>query len=55
MLRNLTFSALLCLPLAPAVHAQGRGGAVPVQPGRIPMIDERTTGMQKLDGYFPLY
>jgi len=33
------------------LHAQGRGGAA----GRIPPIDERVNGMQKLDGYFPLY
>ncbi|HTK29273.1 MAG TPA: DUF5117 domain-containing protein [Vicinamibacterales bacterium] len=32
---------------------QGRGGAQP--PGRIGSIDERTSGMQKIDGYFPLY
>ena len=42
------------------LHAQqppagvGRGGA-PASPGRTPSIDERTSGMQKLDGYFPLY
>ena len=39
----------------------GRGGAAVgsrgEQPagGRVPTIDERTAGMQKLDGYFPLY
>src|SRR5580693_8615506 len=39
-----------------ALHAQGRGGGAGAQGGgRIPPIDERTTGMQKLDGYFPLY
>ena len=40
----MTFVAILCL--AP-LHAQ--------QPARTPTIEERTTGMQKLDGYFPLY
>src|SRR5205814_1774455 len=39
----------------------GRGGAAVgsrgEQPagGRVPTIDERTAGMQKLDGYFPVY
>jgi len=40
----------------------GRGGAAggsraEQQPagGRVPSIDDRTTGMQKLDGYFPVY
>jgi len=37
-----------------ALHAQGRGGGVPAPP-RIPAIEERTAGMQKLDGYFPVY
>jgi hypothetical protein len=42
------------------LHAQqpptggGRGGA-PAAPGRPPSLDERTSGMQKFDGYFPLY
>src|SRR6266851_1369184 len=37
------------------LHAQ-RGGSPPNQPpGRTPSIEERTTGMQKLDGFFPLY
>ncbi len=39
------------------VHAQqpgGRGGAT-TTPGRTPTIEERTGGMQKLDGYFPIY
>jgi Met-zincin/Domain of unknown function (DUF5117) len=37
-----------------ALHAQGRGGGVPAPP-RIPAIEERTAGMQKLNGYFPVY
>ena len=32
----------------------GRGGGAPA-PARIPPIEERTAGMQRLDGYFPLY
>ena len=40
------------------VHAQppgGRGGAAANPAGRTPTIEERATGMQKLDGYFPIY
>ena len=40
---------------APALHAQGRGGGIAAGSGRIPSIEERTTGMQKMEGYFPLY
>src|ERR1700692_983872 len=35
------------------LHAQGRGGGQ--AGGRVPPIEERVTGMQKLDGYFPIY
>ena len=31
------------------------GGRAGQAPGRIPEIDERTAGMQKMDGYFPHY
>jgi hypothetical protein len=34
---------------------QRGGGAGAPAAGRTPTIEERTTGMQKLDGYFPLY
>ena len=41
------------LVLAPhALEAQGRGGA---GNARIPSIEERTAGLQKMDGFFPLY
>src|SRR5476649_2519979 len=33
----------------------GGGGGQSAAGGRIPSIDERTTGMQKMDGFFPLY
>jgi hypothetical protein len=36
------------------IHAQPPGGRGPAA-GRTPTIEERTTGMQKLDGYFPMY
>src|SRR5258708_993598 len=52
MLRAFLLSTLLLS----ALHAQGRGGGAGAQGGgRIPPIDERVSGMQKLDGYFPLY
>ena len=43
---------LAALVAAPAhLHAQGRGG----EAQRPPSIEERTRGMQRLDGFFPLY
>jgi hypothetical protein len=36
--------------------AQRPAGAAPAAaPGRTPSIEERTAGMQKIDGYFPIY
>jgi hypothetical protein len=51
MLR-LSFAALCVLA---ALHAQqpGRGAAQP--PARTPSIEERASGMTKLDGFFPVY
>jgi hypothetical protein len=46
---------LISSSLMPALAAQGRGGDAPAVRGRIPPIEERGTGMQKLDGYLPLY
>ena len=41
------------------LHAQGggaqRAGGQSVPGGRTPSIEDRTSGMKKLDGYFPLY
>lgn len=45
-------AGVVCLGVA--LHAQGRGGGAAAPP-RTPAIEERTSGMQKLDGYFPLY
>src|SRR5579864_3879163 len=45
-------------PLQAQAAGGGRGGAGGGQPaaaGRIGPIEERTAGMQKIDGYFPLY
>src|SRR5579872_1515146 len=50
MLRTLLLSTVFLS----ALHAQGRGGGAQGG-GRIPPIEERVAGMQKLDGYFPLY
>jgi hypothetical protein len=50
MLRTL----LLTVVSLSILHAQGRGGGGQAG-GRVPPIDERVTGMQKLDGYFPIY
>ena len=60
--------AVLAIPGAPhrVLHAQaaaggggqgrgGGGGAAAQGGGRIGSIDDRTAGMQKIDGYFPLY
>src|SRR2546425_12430616 len=54
---SITFTAVALLS---ALHAQqpggGRGQGAPAQTSaRLPSIEERTTGMQKLDGYFPVY
>jgi hypothetical protein len=55
MSRAFTTTALALTLAAPALFAQGRGGAGAQPPARIPSIEERTTGMQKMDGYFPMY
>src|SRR5580698_2687284 len=51
MHRVLCSFALLAIP---ALHAQQPGGRNQA-PEHIPTIEERTAGMRKLDGYFPLY
>jgi len=55
MLRSrVSFSLLVSIAL---VHAQppASRGAATTPNGRTPTIEERTSGMQKLDGYFPIY
>jgi hypothetical protein len=52
-IRFLAIFAFTLLCRYPALRAQGRGGAQPAGPP--PRIEERTSGMQKVDGYFPLY
>jgi uncharacterized protein DUF4953/uncharacterized protein DUF5117 len=39
----------------PSQGGRGAGQAATAQAGRAPSIDERVAGMQKIDGYFPLY
>jgi hypothetical protein len=43
-----------CLSLLSAQQGAGRGGTAPAA-GPPPRIEDRTAGMQKIDGYFPLY
>ena len=52
-LRGLIVLLLSCV----ALHAQGRGGGAgqTAPAGPVPSIVERTSGLQKLDGFFPLY
>src|SRR4051794_8251900 len=50
------FSLAAAVAFLSVVHAQqpaGRGA--PQTPARPPSIEERTAGMQKVDGYFPVY
>jgi len=50
-------TAVLSLAVGASASAgQGRaGGGQTAPPGRVQTIEDRTAGMQKLDGYFPLY
>ena len=48
------FFAALCFLTALYAQQPGRGGAAQA-PARIPTIEERTAGMTKLDGFFPVY
>ena len=45
--------AALCL--IASVHAQQPGRGAAAQPARIPAIEERIAGLQKFDGFFPVY
>ena len=51
---QLSIAFALAISLLPAQQG-GRGGAGGGAPARIPPIEERTAGMQRIDGYFPLY
>jgi hypothetical protein len=47
-----SFALLFCIVFA---YAQPPSGGRGPAAGRTPTIEERTSGMQKLDGYFPMY
>ena len=51
---SISFALFLSTVLVDAQQPGGRGGAT-TPAGRTPTIEERTSGMQKLDGYFPIY
>src|SRR5258708_10121807 len=54
----MSLSRLVCISLfyTLSVTAQRPAGPAPAAAaGRTPSIEERTTGMQKIDGYFPIY
>lgn len=53
MLRPSFCLTLALLPLALSAQQGGRGGAP--APPRTPAIEERIAGLQKIDGYFPMY
>lgn len=56
-----TFAAVISLagffgaPCSQTLHAQQRAAGTAAAAGRMPTIEEKTIGMHKLDGYFPLY
>jgi Met-zincin/Domain of unknown function (DUF5117) len=54
--RQLSFIFTI-LAAAPIAFSQGRGAAGGGQqaPARIPTIEERTSGMRKIEGFFPMY
>ncbi|MCC7242473.1 MAG: hypothetical protein IT180_11160, partial [Acidobacteria bacterium] len=55
-MRNVTLCVLGMLALAAQPHAQQPPAAQPSRPvGPPPSIDERISGMRKIDGYFPVY
>ena len=55
-MRNVTLCVLGMLALAAQPHAQQPPAAQPPRPvGPPPSIDERISGMRKIDGYFPVY
>ena len=51
----LSFGLLMSTPFEAQQPPAGGGGGQTAPGGRAPSIDERVSGMQKLDGYFPLY
>ena len=54
MLRPCVLVVGALLLAAPSVHGQPAAQA-PRAAAAIPSIDDRVSGMRKIDGYFPLY
>jgi hypothetical protein len=54
LVASTAFVVMLAMPAA-AAQPQQAGGSRQAGPARPPAIEERTAGMQKLDGFFPLY
>src|SRR5262245_20155495 len=55
MFRTSIVSVAVVLSLAAPAAARGRGGGGGQAGGPVPSIEDRTAGMQKMDGYFPIY
>ena len=55
MFRSALSLALVCAASLCAQPQAGRGAGRGAAPATVTTIEERTAGMQKLDGYFPLY
>jgi len=55
LIRLLSIAMVLLAACSASASAQGRGGAGQPASGRAPTIEDRTSGLQKLDGLFPLY
>lgn len=47
--------SMIAVALSATVRAQQQQQPPPQRSGPVPSIDDRTSGMRKLDGYFPLY
>ena len=52
---SVSFALLVCVVLVQAQQPGGGRGGAGAAPGRVPTIEERTSGMQKMEGYFPMY
>ena len=58
MLKRFVFGIGVILTAASGALAQpggGGGGQQPQRPAAMPTVEDRTSGMRKIDGYFPLY
>src|SRR5215203_4192714 len=55
LIRNISCLTVLSLALTMNASAQPQGGGAARRADAIPPIGERTNGMKKIDGFFPLY